>query len=236
MLIWPYHLDMRTCACGCGEPVTGTWKRGHSQRSKSNLQIVRRQGAPRPAPTPVFDAGQGRTTDLQDAAGDAASELTWFEKEVADSGMGDMAPSLDRDPEPAYMGGGDTAAPISRSSSGSVEIDRKTQRDIEGKLALLLMIPAEGLYMSDPYCAEALQKSLPAMIKAMSPIIAGSPEAVKFFTKSGGWMLWLQLAIASKPFLQAVSAHHITKRVHVETGDDGQPQVTRTDYSAYSAA
>ena len=32
----PEQPKVKTCACGCGTPVTGKWVKGHSLRRKSN--------------------------------------------------------------------------------------------------------------------------------------------------------------------------------------------------------
>lgn len=136
------------------------------------------------------------------------------------------------DPEPGYVSR-ETSAPAEAESP----LDAKTRGDIEGKLALLLMIPYEALAMKDPYCAEALTKSSRQIIKAMVPLLAQSPQVVAWFTTSGGWLLWLNLAVACKPVLQAVTAHHITHRMQtVEDQATGARKVVPTDYTAYSAA
>lgn len=220
---------MNTCACGCGEIVSGTWKRGHHRRVRAGLASVRT--ARRPAQViPVFDAGQGRSADYP-ADPVQVDERPWYEQEVAAAAEQSYGPA-DADPEPGYM----DVAHKSPISDIGVVLDPKTRADIKGKLALFSMIPAEAFYLLDPYCADALSKSLPKMIEAAIPLIAGSPQALEFFQSKSKWAPWLGLGMASKGFVLAVIAHHVTHKVHVETGEDGSPQVIKTDYSAYTAA
>lgn len=111
---------------------------------------------------------------------------------------------------PSWAGG--TTAP----KPPPVKISAAIQRDIEGKLALMLGVPVGAWEIADPYCGGAMARAMPETIKAAVPLICQSPGAVAFFTKGATWMLWLGLASALRPVGVAVYRHHLSPEAQAE--------------------
>ena len=96
------------------------------------------------------------------------------------------------------------------------KVSRAVERDIEGKLALMLAVPVGAWELADPYCGGTMADAMPATIKAALPLICQSPGAVAFFTKGTTWMLWLGLANALRPVATAVYRHHLSPEAQRE--------------------
>jgi len=90
-----------------------------------------------------------------------------------------------------------------------IRITAAVRRDVEGKLAFVLMMTGQGIAMPDPVCGMALLENSDNIAKKLTPIICQSPDLVKWFTRSGRYMLWVDLLMAMWPVLQVVYMHHI---------------------------
>jgi hypothetical protein len=141
------------------------------------------------------------------------------------------SPPPGRDPEPARMSGA-----VGPEPSGPPQVSRETENDIAGMVALLYSVPADFLVMRDPYCFGVLNQSLDSVIKATVPIICRSQLAVDFVTGKQGLILYIKLAVALRPFLTALWAHHVTHTVSLKQDEEGHAVVEREDWSAYTAA
>ena len=96
-----------------------------------------------------------------------------------------------------------------------VKVTKAVVSDIEGKLTLLLTGPAVFWQMADPLCGGAFADNLENIVRKAVPLIAQSPDAVRWFTKGTTFLLWLDLVWALQPVAQAVYAHHIAATVMV---------------------
>ena len=120
-----------------------------------------------------------------------------------------------------------------------VRVSKAVERDIEGKLALMLAVPVGAWEIADPYCGGAMADAMPATIKAAVPLICQSPGAVAFFTRGATWMLWLGLVTALRPVGMAVWRHHLSPEAQRERelearSEQAQPAQPQADLSAYT--
>jgi hypothetical protein len=101
------------------------------------------------------------------------------------------------------------------------KVTAATVSDIEGKLALMLAVPAAAWKSADPVCGGAFADQLDPIVRAAVPLICQSSDLVGFFTKSTSFLLWLNLAVALQPVGAAIYRHHIA--APEEEGQDQEP-------------
>jgi hypothetical protein len=147
-----------------------------------------------------------------------------------------------RDPEPAHLvrGRGRGRKPASRTPKQPTEPDIKVTEavrdDITGKLAFWLSIPAEPWLRVDPYCGQAYADQVDEIALKMAPLICLSPDMVRWFAKSSTFIMWTELGIAVRPVVEAIIAHHVTKRIVLDSnGEAVEVAGGGVDFSAYSA-
>lgn len=136
-----------------------------------------------------------------------------------------------------------------RPAAAPVKVTPSLTRDIEGKLALLLAIPAATWAAVDPACGQAFSDNLDVITKKAVPLICQSSEAVRWFTTGGVYLLWLDLLLALAPVAQVVYRHHLAGTITVVNGRpvparrladgkvvpaDHAPAEPAPDWSAYS--
>lgn len=97
-----------------------------------------------------------------------------------------------------------------------VKITASIRRDIEGKLALGFGMLGETWSMIDPLCGQALVENGPNMAKKYTPLLCQSPEVVKWMTKSGNFLMWIDALMATWPVISMVVAHHIAHTVAMD--------------------
>jgi hypothetical protein len=80
--------------------------------------------------------------------------------------------------------------------------------------------------LQDPFCANVLLDSAPEIAAKLTPVICQSQAAVRWFRRTSGAALYVDLLIACMPVLQAVYAHHVAKNLNgkVPAPDPHQPQ------------
>jgi hypothetical protein len=147
-----------------------------------------------------------------------------------------------RDPEPAHLvrGRGRGRKPASRTPKQPTEPDIKVTKavrdDITGKLAFWLSIPAEPWLRVDPYCGQAYAGQVDEIAVKMAPLVCLSPDMVRWFAKSSTFIMWTELGIAVRPVVEAIIAHHVTKRIVLDSnGEAVEVAGGGVDFSAYSA-
>jgi hypothetical protein len=109
-----------------------------------------------------------------------------------------------------------------------VRLTSAIRKDIEGKLALFFAVSGESWSMVDPLCGQVLVDNGPNMAKKYTPLLCQSPEVVKWMTKRGNFILWIDALVATGPLLKMAAAHHIMRTVTVEAmyaGANGQGPV-----------
>jgi hypothetical protein len=138
-------------------------------------------------------------TDITDAGQDEV-----FSEEIPLT-LDDVARITPDDPEPKD-------APEFRPKT-VVKITAGVRRDIEGKLALGFGILGQTWSMIDPLCGSTLVNCGPEMAKKYTPIVCKSPEVVKWMTKSGNFLMWIEALMATWPVLEMMAAHHVFHNV-----------------------
>ncbi|HJP74917.1 MAG TPA: hypothetical protein VJ914_11645, partial [Pseudonocardiaceae bacterium] len=122
-------------------------------------------------------------------------------------------------------------------------VTQAVQKDIRGKVAMLLSVGGAAWAARDPYCGGGLLDTIPdrpvydedgptgdtspGLATALTDIFIESPEIVNWFTTSGKYMKWLTLATVLQPLLVKLWAHHISHSVK----DEQAPP----DWSMYAA-
>jgi hypothetical protein len=125
--------------------------------------------------------------------------------------------------------------PASRKPAKAVTPSRKItaaeKKKIQDSVELMLITLGGGWSMRDRHCGPALVGiSEEAAAKAV-PIIARNPTWVSWFVGSTGFLDFLGLAMALKPFFATVWGHHVTHTV----GEAGESDGGDTDLSQFPA-
>lgn len=166
-----------------------------------------------------------------------------------DLGSGTEAPPADldearqragRDPEPRHLVTGRarrTRQPRPKPDRPPpVKVTKAVEADITGKLAFWLSIPAEPWLRIDPYCGGAYAGQVNEIALKMAPLVCQSPDLVRWFSKSTTFILWTELGIAVRPVVEAIIAHHVTRRIVLDQeGEAVEVPGGGVDFSAYSA-
>jgi hypothetical protein len=140
------------------------------------------------------------------------------------------------DPDAAHLRGRGRRQQGAGKDDAPVRVTPAVRRDITGKLAFWLSIPAEPWLRIDPYCGQAYADSFDKIAVRAAPLICQSPDLVRWFAKSSTFILWTELGMACRPVAEAVIAHHVTKRITLDSNGGIVEQKTGgVDFSAYSA-
>lgn len=147
------------------------------------------------------------------------------------------------DPDPDY-GKTDLADKVFPDNPQSPKkITQAVQKDIRGKVAMLLTVAGAGWASRDPYCGGEFLNAVPDRVRvdeqdnteiapglasALTDIFIDSPEIVNWFTTSGKYMKYLTLATVLQPLLVKLWAHHISHSVQPD-GEQAAP-----DWSMYA--
>jgi hypothetical protein len=140
-----------------------------------------------------------------------------------------------RDPEARHLRRG--RQPKAKADpKPEIKVTKAVRDDITGKLAFWLSIPAEPWLRVDPYCGGVYVDQVDLIAVKMAPLICQSPDLVRWFSKSTTFILWTELGIAVRPVVEAIIAHHVTKRIALdESGEAYVQEGGGVDFSAYSA-
>src|ERR1700677_1444675 len=125
--------------------------------------------------------------------------------------------------------------PKPKDDQPPIKITKAVQADITGKLAFWLSIPAEPWLRVDPYCGGAYSDQVDEIAVKMAPLICQSPDLVRWFSKSTTFIMWTELGIAVRPVVEAIIAHHVTKRIALDAQGQAFEQQGGADFSAYAA-
>jgi hypothetical protein len=144
-----------------------------------------------------------------------------------------------RDPEPRHLVGRTRRGRPAKQPAvkqPAVKVTATVRADIEGKLAFWLSIPAEPWMRVDPYCGGTYAENVDQIALKVAPLVCQSPDLVRWFSKSTTFILWTELGIAVRPVVEAVIAHHVTKRIALTAeGEAFEQPGGGMDFAAYSA-
>src|SRR5258707_10944489 len=198
----------RTCACGCGAPVTGStrWARGHSRRGEGGYTVtgtssytgrkVTVRAGPEPIPGPddpelYDDVGVLVPDDagLPDAPGDA---------EPAEPSPSRDAGPVTPDPPPAPGTRDWQRLPRPhRRPRPAARVTQVTRKDIDAKISLALTITGSVWAARDPLCGGTFMEQRPEISGALTEIVCQSPDLIAWVSGAAGQvLLWLNLAAA----------------------------------------
>jgi len=102
---------------------------------------------------------------------------------------------------------------VGQPARAEIRITARVRRDVEGKLAFLLGIMGQGISMPDPVCGQAIADNAPNIANKLTPVVCQSPDVVKWLTRGGNFIVWLDLVMALWPVLAIVYAHHVAKSI-----------------------
>jgi hypothetical protein len=221
----PHDTNGLPCKCGCGENLPSgsprQFKRGHradyerrvaAEMAKGNVNA--REDAIAAPPAPEVFAGLSDTWDgIKDPFQEAAANLP-------------------DDPGPDESARDDRSGTV-KPLEGQIVVTKQVAEDIQGKLAFLMSMPTAMLMPLDPVCFPIMQDNIPRITAALVPLICQSPDMVKFFTKSGGFIMWLNLGVALWPVIQVIIAHHLTKSISLD--ENGKVSQNTRDFTQYAA-
>ena len=149
------------------------------------------------------------------------------------------------DPDAAHLRGRGRRGAEQAREDEPIRITRAVKRDITGKMAFWLAIPAEPWRRVDPYCGKAYADQVDQIALKVTPLICQSPDLVRWLSKSSTFIMWTELGMACRPVIEAAIAHHVTKRIsldsnggvveHATSGIDFGPYATRRPNPAAAA-
>ena len=141
------------------------------------------------------------------------------------------------DPDAAHLRGrGRRGAEQNRQDDDApIRITPAVRRDITGKMAFWLAIPAEPWRRIDPYCGKAYADQVDQIARKVTPLICQSPDLVRWLSKSSTFIMWTELGMACRPVIEAAIAHHVTKRITLDSNGGVVEQASGgVDFSAYA--
>lgn len=141
-----------------------------------------------------------------------------FDDDAEPFTIGDAAEYTEKDPEPDEPG-------EQRISEAPLRITRAVRRDVEGKLAFMLSMAGSAWSAADPLCGGVFLNQTPDIAAKLTPILCQSPDVVKWFRKTSGWMLYVDLFTVLMPVIQVAYSHHVSKAVNREPFVDPQAPV-----------
>jgi hypothetical protein len=182
-------------------------------------------------------------TDLDDGFAEMQANAAADDYDPADLGppasLDEARERAGRDPDARHLTTGRQRGQRQRKTRPDqpvIKITKAVQADITGKLAFWLSIPAEPWLRVDPYCGGAYASQVDEIALKMAPLVCQSPDLVRWFSKSSTFIMWTELGIAVRPVAEAIIAHHVTKRISLDSnGGVVEQQRGGMDFSAYSA-
>jgi hypothetical protein len=198
--------------------------------------------------TAAFEAAHGEPVDVEDdvSAIDDEDLDDALEGEIVDEEL--LAPPADLDEARERVGRVPGSAHLrkdrrkraprgeAKPKEAAPRVTPAVRRDIEGKVAFWLLIPAEPWRRVDPYCGQAYLDSIEDIALKATPLLCQSPAVVRWFAKSTTFVQVTELAMACRPVAEAIIAHHVTRRITLDSL--GQPVVVEgggVDFGPYSA-
>lgn len=163
--------------------------------------------------------GGGLTVTIDDEVIAAASADPGPASPVNGDPPLEPAPDLDPDPDPRHPKRG-----AALRLAAAAKVTAAVRKDIKAKTALFLSVPATAFEQRDPVCGAVALEVVPDVAEALTDIFCDSPDVVAFFTSAGGgFMKWMQLAVAIQPLAQIAYAHHIARSIGQGGGPGQQP-------------
>lgn len=134
---------------------------------------------------------------------------------------GELPEELERDPAPAE----NTRKRRRRKVSEAVRpagrpVTSTTRKRIAAELQAYIELAAIPVVMKDPLCGGAIHAQAEPCAEAIAGILGRYPDLAEKFLATGLIGDWIKLAMAVKPIVETVWAHHVTKVIGAEGGPD----------------
>lgn len=153
-------------------------------------------------------------------AGNIASAADGEFDDVPVFGLDDAAESAENDPPPVEAAEGERPR-----AETPIRITKAVRKDVEGKVAWMLAMSGSLWSVQDPFCGGALLEHTDNIAAKLTPILCQSPDVVRWFRRTSGVALYVDLLIAFSPVLQAIYAHHLAKAPREPFPADAQEPV-----------
>lgn len=213
---------MNLCACGCGEPTRGKWKRGHSGRGEGGGTQLR----PLPPPDDPQWAEDVGIIDVEASTPHGDDSLSGGPARPAPAGPPPEPPA----DEPPAHARRDWHAKAPKAKVKAPRITAGIRNDIDAKISFALEIPGRIWAARDPLCGGVFIEQRPDISRSLADIVCRSPQLVEWFTGAGGgFIMFLDLGAALFPVLQAVMAHHVYHSI------EGEQVPNPSDLGRYAA-
>lgn len=174
-----------SCACGCGETLpegsTRAYKRGHKRR------VIEAENAELAA------TDGGIFTGADEISGEGESPIFRMAREV------------ENDPEPAIF------RKDVKERRTPLKITQTVRRDVEGKVAFMLLATGNAWQLLDPICATELVEQTPNIAAKLTPVLCQSPAVVEWFQRGTSIMMYVELLMALAPVATTFYRHHMSK-------------------------
>jgi hypothetical protein len=199
---------LNPCACGCGELVRGTWKRGHKLRHDNGKLTAL------PGPDDDLDAGEAEPEPEPEPVPLADDDLDipdWLRR----GEMPPPGPEPEPDEVPADRPPGHLRSPRAGRGARPGAAPKRppnvtVRRDIQAKIRLILKPAAEIWAVRDQMCGPVAVVQEPLISEALAEIVCDSPDLIAFFTgPAGGFMKYIKLFLAVQPVAMVAWAHHV---------------------------
>ena len=194
------------CQCGCGELLPEgslrAYKRGHKRRA--------------------IEAENNSIAGVEPYSSE--SEM----KTDEESPFNRLSALIENDPESATMRK-DFGKKI-RASASNFKITTGVRKDVEGKLAFMLLMTSNAVQIADPVCGGVLAQQSGEIAEKLTPILCQSPAVVQWFQKGTSIIMYVDLLMALAPVATTVFAHHFSRREEMPPEvpfDDSYYQVRR---------
>lgn len=217
----------RTCACGCGTPVTNKWARGHSGRGEGGFRAdksVPRVASLPPPDDPWWEEDAGGPHDLGELNPDPEPPAAGTSAPAAGDETGPVYEPgpVQPDPPPAHGKREWRRAPKSAPRKPT-RVTAGIRNDIDAKIRFALQVPGAIWQARDPLCGGTFVQQIPDTAEAFTDIVCDSADLVAFFTGPGGsFMKFLKVGAALMPVVQVVAAHHVYHTVELAPADEGE--------------
>lgn len=173
------------CACGCGETLpegsSRAYKRGHKQR------MIRAENAELARKDKEFF---GDADVIPEQPEDPLSAIA---RDVPD------------DPEPAIFKKG------VKERRSPLKLTPNVRKDVEGKVAFLLLTTSNAIQLIDPVCGGSLLEQSADIAEKLTPILCQSPAVVEWFQKGTSIMMYVELLMVLAPVATTFFNHHLSK-------------------------
>jgi hypothetical protein len=212
----------RTCACGCGTPVTNKWARGHAARGEGGYAG---SAAIPPPDDPWWEEDSGGPHEdigVIDPADARALADAIHDTLPPEPGPGYEPGPSQPDPPPAHgrKQWRKETKPTARPTA-AVRVTAGVRKDVNAKLSILLGVPGSVWQARDPLCGGTFMEELPNISAAFANFVCESPDLLEWFVGSGGrFMLVLDILASLMPIGTVVMAHHVYHSVEIGAPDE----------------